>query len=140
MIVSCDVSYENGSNVAVRPNWSVAVTVYVSTPVAASSGTRHQPVQRFVIGRVYPFGCGAGAFGSGEPRNLAGTSIVLPPTLRWTVSVAVFSGSPVPPSNAISRNPMRCPRLNRLVRMQLSSWPTPTNNATSPEMISLPDG
>src|SRR5712691_4167297 len=100
-IVSCDASYEYGRNSADLPNLSVAVTVYLSIPVGASAGTTQNPVQRLYGALKYPGGVGA------SPRNRIGTSIFLPPTVKCAVSIAVFSGSPVPPSVAVIRKPSR---------------------------------
>ena len=43
-MVNCDTWLMNGENVAVRPNRSVAVTVYAMVPIGASAGTFHAPV------------------------------------------------------------------------------------------------
>src|SRR4026208_1425346 len=85
-MVNCDTWLMNGENVAVRPNRSVAVTVYVMVPIGASAGTFHAPVHISEGCREYS---DAGKFP--WPRHRIGTSIVLPPTVRWAVRTAVFS-------------------------------------------------
>src|ERR1700674_1193417 len=112
-MVNCDTALMNGENVAVRPNRSVAVTVYLMVRTGLSAGTFHAPVHISEGCREY-----SDVGNPPTPRHRMGTSIVLPANVRWAVRTAVFSTSPEPPSIAVILMPTRWPRLKRLVRIQ----------------------